>query len=121
MSLSMTRTSSFRAAARCAAPLLFLRAVGLELRQVRPEILDLLVVANADEGHARARHRLHRVLDVLDELFVVPGDAGILVHVGIVEALERPRLAAVDAVERRSELDLRVRPDVVAGHALAKR
>src|SRR6266487_3291436 len=43
------------------------------------------------------------------------GDAGKFIGWGVVEPLEGAALAAVDAVERRAELDFSVLPNVVAG------
>src|SRR5262245_4776958 len=48
---------------------------------------------------------------------MVPGDAGVLVGRRIVESLVGAGLAAVDAVERRAELHLCIRSDVVTGRA----
>src|SRR5262249_24340920 len=104
---------------RAARPtrLSFLGPVGPGLLQVGPQIGNVLVVLDADERHAGARHLLHGRADVFVEGLLVPGDAGRFVGRGIIESLEGAGLAAVDAVERGSELDLGLRSDVVAGGA----
>src|SRR5215475_578127 len=81
---------------------LFLGAVVAELLEIGPQVGDVLVVLDADERHAGTRHLLHRGVDVFRERCLVPRDAGFLVGLGIVVALEGPGFAAVDAVERRS-------------------
>src|SRR5262249_51117886 len=100
-----------------ATRLLLLRAVSPELLEIGPQVLDFLGVAHAREGHASAGNFLHRTANELLEHSLVPGDAGVLHRVRIVEAIERASLAAVDPVERRSELDLRIGPGIVAGRA----
>src|SRR4029453_3830163 len=96
---------------------LLLLAVSPEPLEVGPQVLDFLRIAPARKGHARAGGLLHRSADVPLEHALIPGDAGALHGVRIVVALERAGLAAFDPVERRSELDLRVGPGVVAGQA----
>src|SRR5882757_6180301 len=96
---------------------LLLLAVSPEPLEVGPQILDFLRIAHARKGHAGARDFLHRSADVLLEHCLVPGDAGALHGVRIVVALERAGLAALDPIERRSELDLCAVPGVMAGQA----
>src|SRR5690349_24747409 len=96
---------------------LLLLAVSPELLEVGPQVLDFLGVAHARESHAGAGNFLHRAANELLEHPLVPGDAGALHGVRIIEAVEGASLAAVDPVERRSELDLRLGPGVVAGRA----
>src|SRR5262245_33467286 len=55
--------------------------------------------------------------NIFFESLFVPGYAGRFVGRRIVEAFERAGLATINGVERRSELDFCVRPDVVAGGA----
>src|SRR6202043_2966348 len=64
-------------------PLLGL-AVLVELRDVGPEIVDLVLVLDAGEGHLGAGNLCFGVLDVFLELGLVPGDAGVLVGVGVI-------------------------------------
>src|SRR6266850_39335 len=96
---------------------LLLLAVLVELAEIRPEVVDLLGILDAREGHAGAGYPLHRILDVLLERRLVPGDAGILVGVGIVEARIARRGTAIETVERRPELDLGAFAGVVARQA----
>src|SRR5919201_1521373 len=116
LGLRATRSSRAGGRDRPSRPtrLSFLGPVGPELLQVGPQIGNVLVVLDADERHAGARHLLHRRTDVFVEGLLVPGDAGRFVGRGIIESLEGAGLAAVDAVERGSELDLGLRSDVVA-------
>jgi hypothetical protein len=53
------------------------------LRNERPKIVDLFLVLDAGERHLGAGNLRLRVLDVVLELSLVPGDAGILVGVRI--------------------------------------
>src|SRR5215510_6464253 len=96
---------------------LLLLAVSPERLEVGPQILDFLGIAYARKGHASAGDFLHRSADEFLEHRLVPGDAGILHRVRIVEARERASGAAVDSIEWRSKLDLRIGPGVVAGQA----
>src|SRR6516165_1030518 len=93
----------------------FLLAVVPELLEVGPQVPDVLVVLDADKRHAGAGHSLHGRADIGGEGFLAPGNAGALVGFRVIEPFPGAGLAAVDAVERRTELDLRLRPDVVAG------
>src|ERR1700736_1175111 len=102
--------------ARAAA--LLLAAVGLELAHVGPQVARFLLVLDAREEHLGAGNPGARVLDVFLEGRLAPGDARILVGVAVVVAFGGAGLAAVDAVELRTDLVLRVLADVVAGHAL---
>src|SRR5262252_164142 len=84
----------------------FLRPVGAELLEVGPKVANVLVILDADECHAGARHLLHRRADIFVEGLLAPGDAGRLVGGGVVEALEGAGLAAFDAVEGGPSLTL---------------
>src|ERR1700757_2963839 len=64
---------------------LFLGAVVAELLEISPQVADVLVILDADERHAGAGHFLHRRVDILGERCLVPGDAGFLVGLGVVE------------------------------------
>src|SRR5579862_1538769 len=100
---------------------LLLAAVGFVLRDEGPQIGDLLVVLDAAERHAGAGRHGGRIADPLLEQRRVPGEVEALGGVGVVEAGVSGGLAAIDPVERGSELYLGVRPDVVAGAALIER
>src|SRR5204862_3486046 len=73
-------------------------AVLVVLRDVGPEVARLFLVLYAGEHHLGAGDFCLGVLDVVEELILAPGDAGILVGVGIGIALDRAGLAAVEAV-----------------------
>src|SRR6516165_4891854 len=72
---------------------LLLLSVLVELRDVGPEILGFLLVLDACEGHLGVGNLCLGVLDVVEELVLVPGDAGVLVGIGIAEAFHRAGLA----------------------------
>src|SRR5579862_2865870 len=102
--------------------LLFLdAAVGVELADIGPQVVDLLLVLDAGEDHLGAGHLGARVLDVVLELRLVPDDAGILVGVGIGEIGDAAGMPAVDAVELGADLVLRVVADGMAGQAFVER
>src|SRR6476660_5610283 len=81
----------------------------------------LLLVLDAGEYHLGARNLRLRVLDVLLELSLVPGDAGILVGIGVGITLRRAGVAAVEAIEFRADLVLGAFADRVTGHAFIER
>src|SRR5262249_48316682 len=60
-------------------------------------------------------------LDVFLEDALVPGDAGVLVGLGVVEALGAARVAAVETVKLRPDLVLRALSDRMAREALLER
>lgn len=60
---------------RAEHPLILLAAVGLELRDVGPQVVDLLVVLDAGEDHLGARDHGLRIVDVFLEVRLVPDDA----------------------------------------------
>src|SRR5262249_21412904 len=78
---------------------------------------DIIVILDADKCHAGPRHVLHRRADIFGESFLAPRDAGRFIGWGVVETIEGAALAAIDAVERWTELDFGVRPDFMAGGA----
>src|SRR3974390_1193823 len=96
-------------------------AVLVELRNEGPEIVDLFLVLDPRKDHLGARNLRLRVLDVFLELGLVPGDAGILVGVGIIIVGRGAGLAAVDPVELRPDLVLGALSDRVTGKALVER
>src|SRR6516165_603802 len=100
---------------------LLLLSVLVELRDVGPEILGFLLVLDACEGHFGVGNLCLGVLDVVEELVLVPGDAGVLVGIGIAEAFHRAGLAAVEAVQHGADLVLGVLADRVAGEAFLER
>src|SRR5580700_4826184 len=63
--------------------LLFDITVGIELFQVGPKVVDLLIVLDAGESHFRARDFGLRIFDVFLEGRLIPDDARILVGIAI--------------------------------------
>src|ERR1700730_9386686 len=96
-------------------------AVLIEGRDVGPEVVGLLLVLDAGQDHLGAGDLSPGVLDVLEELFLVPGDAGILVGVGIGIIRRGAGLAAVEPVELGADLVLGAVADRMAGHAFVER
>src|SRR5262249_56721778 len=93
----------------------------LELAEIGPQVAGLLFVLDAGEEHLGAGDLGARVLDVVLEGRLAPGDARILVGVAVIVARGRSRLAAVDAVQLLADPLLRALADLVAGHALLER
>src|SRR5581483_3410095 len=85
--------------------------------QVGDQVLDLLFVLDARERHLGARNLRLRVLNVLGERRLVPGDPRLLVGVGIVVAPHRSGFAPEQPVEHGADRVLRVVPDLMAGLA----
>src|SRR5690348_18396082 len=85
------------------ATALLLAAVRLELADIGPQVVRLLLVLDAGEEHLGARDLAARVLDVFLERRLAPGDARVLVGVAVIVAGRGPRLAAVEAGELRSD------------------
>jgi hypothetical protein len=56
----------------CRAGLLFDIAVGVELFEVGPKVVDLLIVLDAGENHFRARDFSLGILDVFLECRLIP-------------------------------------------------
>src|SRR3954471_20678681 len=93
---------------------LLLLALSIDLFKIGPQIVDFLVVLDAGERHPRAGNLLRRTLDVFVKRVFLPRDAGALVGIGIVESRKGAGSAAVEAIKRRSELDLGAFAGVVA-------
>jgi hypothetical protein len=72
--------------------------------EVGDEVLPVLLLLEATEGHLRAGDVLLGVLEVGEKSVVVPGDALLLVGVGVGVALDGAGLAAEEAVERGADL-----------------
>src|SRR3954462_2870922 len=100
---------------------LFRLAVLVELRDVGPEIVRLILVLDAGEHHLGTGDLALWVLDVVEELVLAPGDAGILVGIRIVVAFDRAGLTAVEEVRHRADLVVGAFADGVAGQALVER
>src|ERR1700676_2993512 len=89
-------------------------AVLVELRNIGPEVVDLFLVLDAGKRHLGAGDLRLGVLDVFLELRLVPGDARILVGVGVGIIRRRAGLAAVEPVQLRADLVLGAFADRVA-------
>src|ERR1700730_8656085 len=96
---------------------LFGLSVLVVLRKERPEIVDFLLVLEAGEDHLGGGNLGLRILDVFLELALIPGDAGILVGVGVGITLGRARFAAIQSVEFRADLVPGAFADRMAGQA----
>src|SRR5260370_12434606 len=71
-----------------------LLSVLVVLREKRPEVAGFLLVLDAGEYHLGAGNLCLGVLDVVLELDLVPGDAGILVGIRVGITLRRAGVAA---------------------------
>src|SRR5580704_1117765 len=100
---------------RSRAIALFLFAVRAELAEIGPQIAGFLFILDAGENHFGAGNLRAWVLDVILERRFVPGDAGTLVGVGIVVIRRGAGMAAIDAVEFRTDFVLRILADGMAG------
>src|SRR6267142_4228930 len=98
-----------------------LLSVLVVLREKRPEVAGFLLVLDAGEHHFGAGNLRLGVLDVVLELGLVPGDAGILVGIRVGITLRRAGVAAVEPVELGADLVLGAFADRVTGHAFIER
>src|SRR5215216_772467 len=96
-------------------------AVGTELLEVGPQIGDFLVVLDPGENHFGAGYLGSRILDVILERILAPGDPRILVGLGISIALDGAGLAALEPVEHRADLVLGIFADRMARQAFPER
>ena len=76
----------------------------VEWPNVRDEVVPVLILLETAERHLGAGDELLGVLQVIEEGVLGPGDALLLVGVGVGEAVDGARLAAEEAVERRADL-----------------
>src|SRR5258707_15708184 len=81
-----------------------LLSVLVVLREKRPEVAGFLLVLDSGEYHLGTGNLRLRVLDVVLELGLVPGDAGILVGIRVGITLRRAGVAALEPVEFRGAL-----------------
>src|SRR5258708_32762790 len=91
------------------------------LRENRTEVAGSFLVLDAGEYHLGAGNLRLGVLDVVLELGLVPGDAGILVGIRVGITLRRAGVAAVETVGPGADLVLGAFADPVAGHAVFER
>ena len=82
-------------------------AVGVELTDVGPQILDLLLVLDAWEDHFGPRDLRRWIFNVLLERILIPHNARVLVGIGVFEIRHRTCLTAVEAIELRADFVLR--------------
>ena len=80
---------------------------------------DPLLVLQSGIDHLGAGNFRARILDVFGEGRLVPGDAGILVGVGVVVALDGAGLASEQSVQQRADAVLRGLADLMAGRQRA--
>lgn len=73
-------------------------------KDVRNQVIPVLLLLQATEGHLGARNVLLGVLEVGEEGVLVPSDALLLVGVGVGVALDGTGLAAEEAVQSRADL-----------------
>src|SRR6202043_906629 len=118
---NQTGTFTQIVAGRTDATRLFGLSVLVVLRDERPEIVDLLVVLDAGEGHLGAGNFGFGIPDVFLEFGLVPGDAGILVGVRVTVVRHGAGLAAVQPVELGADLVLGAFADRMAGHVFVER
>src|SRR5581483_9809030 len=97
------------------------RAVSFELFDIGPQIVDFGLILDAGENHECTwDHRLW-ILDVLFERLLVPGDSRVRVRRAVVESGCSTRFAAIEPIEQRADLVLRVRTYDVADQAFLER
>jgi len=100
--------------------LLFDVAVSIELADIGPEVIDLLLILHAGKYHFGARDFGPGIFYIVLETRFVPNDSGVFVCIGIAEIRNRTGFAAVDPVELGADLILRAGADRVADHALVE-
>jgi hypothetical protein len=84
------------------------------LLEVGNQVIPVLLLLQATEGHLGAGNVLLGVLEVGEEGLLVPGDALLLVGVGVGVALDGTGLAAEETVQSRADLVAAVLLDGVA-------
>lgn len=84
------------------------------VNNLRNQVVPVLLLLQATEGHLGAGNVLLGVLKVGEEGVVLPGDALGLVGVGVRVALDGAGLAAEEAVQRGADLVAAVLLDGVA-------
>lgn len=81
---------------------------------IRDQVVPVLVLLQATEGHLGAGNVLLGVLEVGEESALVPGDALLLVGIGVGVAVDGAGLAAEEAVQSGADLVAAVLLDGVA-------
>ena len=108
----MLKRALFRRALLCLSG-----PVRVELRDVGPQVVDLLFVLDAGEDHFGARNHALRILDVFLEYFSAPDNSRLLIRVRIVEIRRAAGMPAVQTIEFRTDLVLSAGPDRMTGLA----
>src|SRR5262249_22044313 len=102
------------------SPRSFLLPIGTKLFEVGPKVAELLLVLDCKQHH-RAWDLACWVTDEFLEGSLVPGDAGIFQPFAIHRVLDRACFAAIQTIEDRPDLVLRVLADAVARLAFRER
>src|SRR6266852_7694373 len=110
--------TSIRSGTSCRHVLLLV-AVGSELLEIAPQIRDFLVALDTGKDHFRARNLCARISDVFLEHFFGPGDAGVLVCIGVAEAFNSAGFSAVEPVQDRSNFVGGILADTMTGGAFS--
>src|SRR5258708_13727491 len=82
---------SIRSGTSCRHVLL-LTATSSELLEIAPQIREFLVALDAGKNHLGARNLRARIFDVFLESFLVPGNPGFLVCIGLPQTFNLPSL-----------------------------
>src|SRR6478672_8579211 len=94
--------------------------VGPELLEISNDVVDVLFLRKAGEGHFGAGYHSARVFQILFESGFIPRDPRVLVGGGIVVSWSASCLAADRTVELRSNSILRTLADLMAELAFGK-
>jgi hypothetical protein len=94
--------------------------ISSELLEIAPQIFEFLVILDAGKYHFGARNFGARISDVFLERCLVPGDAGVLVRIAVIETFNHAGLAAIEPVENRTDLVGGVFADAVARRAFSE-
>lgn len=76
----------------------------LASKNLRNQVIPVLGLLQATKGHLGAGDVLLGVLEVVEEGLVVPGDALLLVGIGVGVTLDGTSLAAPETVQSRADL-----------------
>jgi hypothetical protein len=93
-------------------------AVGAELSEIGDEIIPIGVLRQSGKNHFRPRDFSFRIGEVCVERCLVPGDAGVLVRIGVIITRNGTSLAPDQAVQLRPDDVLGAFADLVADLAL---
>src|SRR5262245_33852694 len=96
-------------------------ALSPELLEVSPKVAGLFFVLYARKNHFGIRNLGSRILDVILECRLIPGDSGILVRVRIAVVGDRTGMSALKAVEHGSHVVCSPISECMAGQACLER